>query len=70
MRGSPARGCTPHAISVLAGAMTGALVLITSGRGLTPVGIGYLLAGYIAGAVVGYWLVVGLGRVFGEWWHE
>lgn len=70
MRGSSAKGCTPHAISVLTGAMSGALALIASGHGLTPVGMGYLLAAYVAGALVGYWLVVGLGRVLGEWWHE
>lgn len=63
-------GCTPHGISVLAGAMAGALALIASGRGLTPVGLVYLLGGYAAGAVIAYLLMIALARVVGEWWHE
>jgi hypothetical protein len=50
--------------------MAGAMALIASGQGLTPVGIGYLLAGYVAGALAGYLLMIGLGRMVGEWWHE
>jgi hypothetical protein len=63
-------GCTPHAFSVLSGALAGALVLIASGQGFTPAGIAYLLAGYVAGAVGGYLLAVALRQIFGQWWDE
>jgi hypothetical protein len=69
-RRSPFAGCTPHAFSVLGGAVAGTLVLIASGQGLTPAGVAYLLAGYVAGAVGGYLLTVALGQIFGQWWHE
>jgi hypothetical protein len=69
-RRSTFAGCTPHAFSVLGGTLTGALVLIASGQGLTGAGMVYLLAGYLTGAVGGYLLAIGLGRLFGQWWHE
>ncbi len=69
-RRSFARGCTPLGMSVLIGAMAGALALIASGRGLTPVGLAFLLGGYVAGAVIAYGLTTALARSVGEWWHE
>jgi hypothetical protein len=63
-------GCTPHAFSVLGGALTGALVLIASGQRFTPAGIAYLLGGYVAGALGGHLLTVALGQIFGQWWHD
>ena len=64
-------GCTPHSASVLGGATVGFLALSGSGQGLSPLGILFLLGGYVAGAVFGFLLVAGLGRLVGEWWrHE
>ena len=37
---------------------------------MTLMGILWLLGGYALGAVGGYFLISGLGRAFGEWWHE
>ncbi len=63
-------GCTPNSASVLLGAMLGFLALSGSGQGLSPLGIAFLLGGYVAGAVAGYLLIAGLGRLIGQWWRE
>lgn len=63
-------GCTPVSASVLGGAGTGFLALTISGRGLTPVGLLWLLGGYVIGAMAGHLLIVLLGRAYGEWWHD
>ena len=62
-------GCTPHAASVILGAIAGFLALSASGREL-PAGIPFLLGGYAAGALGGFLLVKGLAAGLGEWWHE
>ena len=62
-------GCTPPSGSVLCGALGGFVALTLSGRGLTAAGMLFLLGGYALGALGGFLLIIGLGRVFGEWWH-
>jgi len=50
--------------------VAGFLALTISGRGLTPVGLLWLLGGYVIGAIAGHMLIVLLGRAYGEWWHD
>ncbi len=69
-RRSFATGCTPSSASVLGGAMLGFLALSGSGQGISPLGIAFLLGGYVLGAVLGFLVVAGLGKLVGEWWRE
>ncbi len=69
-RGCSLKGCSPNAASVLCGAALGAIAAITSGQGFNLRGVAWLLGGYVAGAVLGYVVVMGLGRAFGKWWEQ
>ena len=64
------RGCTPLAGSVVGGAVAGSLALSASGAGIGPLGLLFLVGGYVVGAVVGHRAVVLLGGIAGEWWRE
>ncbi len=50
--------------------MLGFLALSGSGQGISPLGIAFLLGGYALGAVLGFFVVAGLGKLVGEWWRE
>ncbi len=64
------QGCNPLTASVLLGAAGGYLALSSTCTGMSPRCLLILVAGYVAGAMIGHFAVVLLGRAIGPWWTE